>query len=228
MPGNPKLPRHAHHPSSSPAGARWRIRAGSLALHPLSWWGAPFVEHLITRGRLADPTPLTRPLRAADLVRALDAVDSTVVTSAEWAVVRQIRRGPDAHRARAFRAHGRSRGRRRQLACASRCAPRSGPRSWHVLRRRGADAVPRTGGRVSHPYFDTRLKWDPDWYGKKDRIIAGRPSEAYISANFRFGELFFRILDRHWGPSAVQDWLLSDSPYGPDHLSITIGPAVCA
>ena len=190
---------------------------------PLSWWGAPFVEHLITRGRLADPTPLTRPFRSADLVRALDAVDSTVVTSAEWAVVRQMRadltrreHGPsvrmDVHAGVAASSHARRDALRE-----------AGP--GHGTFSGGAALTLYLGPAVvvSHPYFDTRLKWDPDWYGKKDRIIAGKASEAYISAQFRFGELFFGILDRNWGPSAVQGLLLSDSPYGPDHLSITIG-----
>src|SRR5206468_3020785 len=27
---------------------------------------------------------------------------------------------------------------------------------------------------LAHPYFDTRLKFDPDYHGKKDRFVAGR------------------------------------------------------
>src|SRR5258706_3826677 len=59
---------------------------------PLSHWSVPFIEHLIASGRMADPTPLTRPFRTDQVLRALDAVDSTTVTRAEWAVVRQVRR----------------------------------------------------------------------------------------------------------------------------------------
>ena len=190
---------------------------------PLSWWGTPFVEHLIARGRLADPTPLTRPFRSADLLRALDAVDSNVVTSAEWAAVRQMRadltrtqRGPaariDAHAGVAASSHARR----------------------DPLREAGPGHATFSGGAaltlyfgpvvfVAHPYFDTRLKYDPDWYGKKDRVVAGRSEEAYISAQFTYADLFFGSLDRNWGPSAVQGLLLSDSPYGPDHLAVTIG-----
>src|SRR5258706_4465062 len=58
---------------------------------PLSHWSVPFIEHLIASGRMADPTPLTRPFRTDQVLRALDAVDSTTVTRAEWAVVRQVR-----------------------------------------------------------------------------------------------------------------------------------------
>src|SRR5712691_7793156 len=62
---------------------------------PLSHWSVPFIEHLITAGRMADPTPLTRPFRTDQVLRALDAVDSASVTSAEWAVVRQVRRSEE-------------------------------------------------------------------------------------------------------------------------------------
>src|SRR2546426_993066 len=78
---------------------------------------------------------------------------------------------------------------------------------------------------VTHPYFDTRLKYDPDWFGKKDRVIAGRVAESYIAARWRLGELFFGRLDRNWGPSGIQGLLLSDNPYGLDHLGFTVGTA---
>jgi hypothetical protein len=78
---------------------------------------------------------------------------------------------------------------------------------------------------VTHPYFDTRLKYDPDWYGKKDRTIAGRTAESYVSAQWRLAELFFGRLDRNWGPSGVQGVLLSDAPYGLDHFAVTLGTA---
>jgi len=204
------------------AGAPLAAQEAS-AYVPLSWWGTPFIEHLIARRRLVDPTPLTRPFRATDLLRTLDAVDSTVVTRAEWTVVRQMRsdlrrtqRGPsarlDVHAGVAASSHAR----RDPLRAA-------GP--GHATFSGGAALTLYFGPAVvvSHPYFDTRLKWDPDWYGKKDRIIAGKESEAYVSAQFPMAELFFGILDRNWGPSPVQGLLLSDSPYGPDHLGITLG-----
>ena len=204
------------------AGAPLAAQEAS-AYVPLSWWGTPFIEHLIARRRLVDPTPLTRPFRATDLLRTLDAVDSTVVTNGEWTVVRQMRadlrrtqRGPaarlDVHAGVAASSHAR----RESLREAG---------VGHGTFSGGAALTLYFGPVVvaAHPYFDTRLKYDPDWYGKKDRILAGKNAEAYISAQWTFGELFFGILDRNWGPSAVQGLLLSDSPYGPDHLSVTVG-----
>src|SRR3989475_8081638 len=203
-----------------PAGAAAQEASPYL---PLSHWSVPFIEHLITEGRVVDPTPLTRPFRTDQLLRALDAVDSASVTSAEWAVVKQIRsdltrdeRGPaarmDVHAGTAASSHARR----------------------DPLREAGVGHATLSGGAaltlylgpvvfVSHPYFDTRLKYDPDWYGKKNRVIAGRFDAAYISAQFTYADLFFGSLDRNWGPSAVPGLLLSESPYGPDHLAITIG-----
>ena len=203
-----------------PAGAAAQEASPYL---PLSHWSVPFIEHLITEGRLVDPTPLTRPFRTDQLLRALDAVDSNVVTGAEWAVLKQIRsdltrqeRGPaarmDVHAGTAASSHARR----------------------DPLREAGVGHATFSGGAaltlylgpvvfVSHPYFDTRLKYDPDWYGKKNRVIAGRFDAAYISAQFTYADLFLGSLDRNWGPSAVPGLLLSESPYGPDHLAITIG-----
>src|SRR5207247_9916773 len=172
----------------APAGA---VAQEASPYVPLSWWGTPFVEHLIARGRLADPTPLTRPFRATDLLRALDAVDSTVVTSAEWAVVRKMRAdltraepGPaariDAHAGVAAGSHAR----RDPLR-------EAGP--GHATFSGGAALTLYFGPAVivTHPYFDTRLKWDPDWYGKQDRVVAGRTAEAYFRAQWRCGCALF-------------------------------------
>ena len=190
---------------------------------PLNHWGMPYVEHLIARGRLVDPTPLTRPLREADLLRALEAVDSSRVTNAEWRVVRRLvgeltrrERGPMARLDLHAGAAAGSYARRDPLRAA-------GP--GHGTASSGAALTLFWGPIVAatHPYFDTRLKYDPDWYGKKDRAIAGRSAEAYLSAQLRYAELFFGTLDRNWGPSAVQGILLSDSPYGMDHAAIALG-----
>jgi len=78
---------------------------------------------------------------------------------------------------------------------------------------------------VTHPYFDTRLKYDVDWFGRKSRFVAGRTAESYLSAQWPVGELFFGRLDRNWGPSGIQGLLLSDNPYGLDHLAIALGTA---
>jgi hypothetical protein len=204
----------------TPAGAAAQEASPYL---PLSHWSMPFVEHLIGAGRIADPSPLSRPFRVQEVIRALEAVDSNVVTGAEWAVVKLIRsdlvrrmRGPsarmDAHAAAAASSHAR----RDPLRAA-------GP--GHGTFSGGAALTLYLGPAVfvSHPYFDTRLKWDPDYFGKKDRVIAGRAAEAYVSAQWRFGELFFGSVDRNWGPRFTEGLLVSPSPYSYDHFDVRIG-----
>ena len=210
--------------------ASWQATAlaaqGASPYVPLHYWAMPYIEHLIARGTLADPTPLTRPLHADDLVRVLEAADTTGLNAAERRIVRDILadlRPPHTDRpwVRAngdVTAAGASHARRDPLRAA-------GPS--HATAAGGLDLQVALGRvmLVTHPYFDTRLKYDPDWFGKKDRVIAGRVAEAYIAARWRLGELFFGRLDRNWGPSGIQGLLLSDNPYGLDHLGFTVGTA---
>src|SRR2546427_1652584 len=61
---------------------------------PLGHWATPYLEHLIARGAIADPSPLSRPLAQADIVRALSAADTTRLGGAERQVVRAILAAP--------------------------------------------------------------------------------------------------------------------------------------
>src|SRR2546425_6711989 len=74
---NPALPRAAMAQDASP-------------YVPLGYWGTPYLEHLIARGAIPDPTPLTRPFVQADVVRALAAADTARLSGAERRVVRDI------------------------------------------------------------------------------------------------------------------------------------------
>src|SRR2546425_1028701 len=57
---------------------------------PLGHWVMPYVEHLIAAGVIRDPTPLTRPFRQGDLVRALEAVDTQPLSRATRATLHQL------------------------------------------------------------------------------------------------------------------------------------------
>ncbi len=204
----------------TPAGVAAQDASAYL---PVSHWSTPYLEHLIATGRMTDPSPLSRPFRMQDVVRALEAVDSNVVTGAERSVVRLIRshlarrtRGPSARLDVHAGVTGSSHARRDPLR-------EAGP--GHGTFSGGAALTLSFGPAVlvSHPYFDTRLKWDPDYAGKKDRVIAGRAAEAYVSAQWRFGELFFGSVDRNWGPRITEGLLVSPSPYSYDHLAVRLG-----
>lgn len=190
---------------------------------PISHWATPYIEHLIAKGVVVDPTPLTRPWREAAILAALKEADTTALTSAERRQVGRIVRALDE----------REQGPRARLALDlgvaaanfSRRDPLRADSTGHGTVNGGADLDFRFGPivAVTHPELDTRLKYDPDWYGRKNRVIAGRTDEAYVSAQWRYGEVFFGSLDRNWGPSAVQGLLLSDNPYSLPHLGVTLG-----
>src|SRR5258707_15450834 len=57
---------------------------------PLHHWATPYLEHFIARGVMADPTPLTRPWREGDVLKALAELDTTQLSGSERAVVRRI------------------------------------------------------------------------------------------------------------------------------------------
>ena len=175
---------------------------------PRDHWATPYVEHLIAAGVIADPAPLTRPLREADVVRALRDVD-TLATSPT--VTRTVRRllaalGDEPSGPR-YRIDG-------SAGIAAATHPLRDPLEigrGEPARDPGADRGFVNGGlavqlrlgalvAVTHPYFDTRLKYDPDYFGKKNRVVAGRNAEAYLDAHWRYAELFFGSLDRNWGP----------------------------
>src|SRR6266478_1777926 len=195
---------------------------------PLHNWAMPYVEYLITAGVMADPTPLTRPLKQTDLVRALEAADTIRLGDAAKATVRQL--------LREFRP--RVRGPRYRVDLGAGLAAASytvrdplelgrGVPPRQAVRRgfaSGTAQVQLAFGpfvAVSHPTVDTRLQYDPDWTAKNDN--ATRWEEAYVSGQWRHGEAFFGILDRNWGPSGIQGVLLSDDPYSMDHLYLSIG-----
>lgn len=199
---------------------------------PLQHGAMPYVEHLIAAGILQDPTPLTRPLRRADLVRALEAVDTLEIGDAAYATVRRllaefkpqvtgnhIRVEGDAGLAAATHPF------RDPLELGRGVPARPfGPSRAFIS---GGVALQAQFGSivaVTHPTEDTRLRFDTDWFdGRRNGF---RTAEAYLSGQWRYGELFFGILDRNWGPSGIQGLLLSDEPYNLDHLALRVGVAV--
>lgn len=198
---------------------------------PIADWTMPYVEYLIATGVVADPTPLTRPLKRGDLLRALREVDTLTVPARAAEVVRRLiavytpeRHGPSYHVVGNLGVAAATYMRRDPLAAIDSTGPRQAGSSRGTVSG-GLDLqfLFERVVAVAHPYFDTRLKYDPDWYGTKTRSIAGRTAESYVSAQWRLAELFFGRLDRNWGPSGIQGLLLSDNPYGLDHLGVEFG-----
>lgn len=190
---------------------------------PLSHWSMPYVEHWIARGIVRDPAPLARPFARIDLVAVLAAVDTNRIGARERRMLAAIRADLDD----------------RESGPAVRITTHAGiAAATHTTRDPLRDAGPEWGSAsgggslelrlgpiaaVTHPYFDTRLKRDPDYQGYKARAVTGRNAEAYIDARWRFGEVFFGTVDRNWGPPALEGLIVSPSPYGYDHFFIGLG-----
>ncbi len=216
------------------AFAAWRSVAAQSATPyvPLSHWAMPYVEHLISAGVIVDPTPLTRPLKQRDVIRALAAVDTTTLSASVRSTIRRLlaewrtaERGPQYRVEFTLGAQAANYTFRDPLEL-NRDTVGAAPR--HRIDQRGfvnfgLEADLRFGPivAVTHPVVNTRLKADPDWYGVVDNST--RFSEAYVSGQWRYAELFFGILDRNWGPSGVQGVLLSDNAYSLDHLALALG-----
>src|SRR5438094_7699144 len=166
---------------------------------PLQHWTMPYVEHLIARGVILDPTPLTRPLKRADVVRVLRGVDILTAGDKVAKTVRRLLaaldvpgRGPRHRVAGDVGVAAATYARRDPLAAIDSIGPRqAGPGRGTAS---GGLDIQFLLGRVvavTHPYFDTRLKYDADWYGYKKRFLAGRTAESYLSVQWPVGEVLF-------------------------------------
>ncbi len=195
---------------------------------PLQHWAMPYVEHLISAGIIADPTPLTRPLKQADLVRALDAVDTLAGSSSVRGTVRTLLaeftprvQGPHYKIEVSGGARAATYALRDPLEIGRGIPVRKEDRRAFVNGTLDLQLLFGPVVAVSHPTVDTRLTFDPDWYGRSDN--ATRYLESYLSAQWTHGEVFLGNLDRNWGPSGIQGILLSDSPYSLDNLYVSVG-----
>ena len=196
---------------------------------PLDHWAMPYVEHLVAAGVVRDPTPLTRPFRRVDLVGALEAVDTSKTGPRVAQLIDRLLRefrpqvAGDHFRIEASTGLAVATEPLRDPLEIGRGVPARpiGPSHGFVM---GGLALDVTAGPivlVTHPTEDTRLRFDPDWYDA--RCNGFRPAEAYVDGQWHYGELFFGIMDRNWGPSGIQGLLLSDSPYNLDHLALRLG-----
>lgn len=203
-----------------PAGAP----ASNLYL-PMASWVAPYVEYLIRAGVLQGLDPLTRPLRRADVARAVAKVDTTDLAESLKGTLRlvawEVEERPDTVRWKldgglgALAASDASRWPERPAADRARAYPQGDLAA--------SLEIPHLA-LITHPYFDNRLKFDPEYIGKKDRFVAGRSDENYLIASWKYVDVFFGAASRNWGPPEVQGLILSNAPYAYDHLFLRLGP----
>jgi hypothetical protein len=183
----------------------------------------PYVEHLIRAGVIADPDPLTRPLRRADVVAALRAADTTGVSASVRATVR----GLLEH----FIPHGTLAPYRVDMYLKEAVGTQERRDPLHPV---GDEWTAWTAGLrlsaaigpvalSSHANLDKYLEIDPDYTGNKSKKPAGRLTDAYMSLQGKYGEVFFGALNRNWGPTGIDGFLTSPYAYSYDHLMIRAG-----
>jgi hypothetical protein len=76
---------------------------------------------------------------------------------------------------------------------------------------------------VSRPAAEPRLPHDPEWSGRRDLELAWRMVEAYASAQFKYGSVFYGQMDRNWGPGGIAGIGLSDYGYNTVEAGFEIG-----
>src|SRR5256885_6212865 len=190
---------------------------------PIDGWVMPYVEHLIRAAVMADPDRLTRRWRGAAIAAALAAADTAAFGAATRATVRRLLaelRSPEG--APLYRAD-------MYVGASAGTQARRDP-----LRPQGAsygayEAGIQLAGAVgplalsSHVYTDRYLRLDPDYTGKRDLDPVGRFTDAYLSLQGKYGEVFLGALARNWGPTGIDGFVTSSYAYSYDHVMIRAG-----
>lgn len=179
------------------------------------------LEYLFARGELDDPSPMIRPFRRADAVQALGAADTTGSSSIRD-VIGRLRGDFTDPAGNVWSLEGRGGGQgythaRRDLlhpAGAGRVRPYAELSGWATF---GNLAL------VTRPVAEPRLVDDPDWKGRQDLKFTARIVDAYISAQFKYANLFYGQMDRNWGPVGLPGIPLSNYGYERQGLGIEIG-----
>jgi hypothetical protein len=182
----------------------------------------PSLEHLIALGDLTDPSPLVRPFRRIDAVRALDSALASG-QARDTALLAELRSAwtGDTSETR-WQVEGRIGGQGYTEARRDPLHPAGvgRVRPYVELRLQATfdDLI-----LVSRPAIEPRLKDDPDWPGRKDLQVTGRHSEGYVSAQFRYARLFYGQMDQNWGPVTLPGIGLSDYGYPRPTFGFEVG-----
>jgi hypothetical protein len=184
----------------------------------------PYVEHLIRAGVIADPDPLTRPLRRGAIEAALRAADTTRAPAGVRATVRELLSLVTPRRQGAyFPMHfyggfgagtqsGRDPLRDRGVGYHNAYL------GWEIAGVFGPAAVEHRA------IFDRRIMKDPNYTGRKDTaVVFPAFVSGYLSVQARYGEFFLGAMQRNWGVPGVPGDLISNETYPYDHLMGRLG-----
>jgi len=212
--------------------ARWLSSLMLVLSAPLAAQASPYIprddprlpafEHLIALGDVEDPSPMVRPIRRVDAVRALDSAlargearDTGLINELRSAWVEDTAQARWEIEGRAG-GQGYTEGRRDPLHP-------GGPGRVKPFVELRLEGVFRDLVLVSRPAIEPRVVNDPDWPGRKDLEVVGRHAEGYLSAQFRYARLFYGQMDQNWGPVTVPGIGLSDYGYPRPAFGFEVG-----
>ena len=210
------------------------LHGQASAYVPLDDISYRYVDALMARGWFRELSALERPFTVRALAAAVDSArerepGSTVRSylDALYSTIQKYAVRPgnyDTAAAQTFRARfsgnlyltGQTSGRRELMLADESNAVRPGGSIRLVL---GAGPVV---GYV-RSLIDSRLNVDPEFSGRKDRTLAGRTEDGYVSGQWKYGELSFGRTARNWGPPTLQGLELGDYAYTYDHVYGLVG-----
>jgi hypothetical protein len=189
---------------------------------PLDDTRLPLLEHLIARGDVNDPTPMVRPFRLADAVRALAAADTAPETP-RGRLIRELRSQFTEDTAEArwevqVRAGGDAYTQKRKDGLHTGGEGTANPYADFALRAAFGPVV-----LVTRPALEPRLIGDPDWPNRAQDHLTGRLTEGYLSLQFKYGNVTYGQLERNWGPVGYWAIPISNYSYQRQGLALTLG-----
>ena len=209
-------------------------RGQASAYVPLDDIAYTYVDALIARGWFKELSMLERPFTERALQVAIDSArvrePGRVISSYLDVLYKAVEKyavrpgNSDTLAAQTFRARGtgdlyltaQTSGRRELMLSDGRGATRPG----------GALRLVMAGGPVvgfARTLIDNRLNTDPEFAGRKDRKVAARAEDGYVSGQWKYGELAFGRVGRNWGPPTQYGLQLGNYAYTYDHLYGRIG-----
>lgn len=197
------------------------LAAQASAYIPLDDPRLPLLEHLITRGDVADPSPMVRPFRRADAERVLASADTAGAPGRE--LIAELRQAWAEDTSEAWwSADGRIGAQSYTSARRDDLQP-AGPNGVMPYVSLGLTGKFGNVIAVTRPTADPRLPNDPDWPGRHDLIFSGRMTEAYVSAQWKWARLYYGQMDRNWGPQGVYGIPLSSWAYPRPEIGFELG-----
>lgn len=204
------------------------VRAQGAAYVPLDDAVMPTVDALVVRGALPGLSSIGRPYTATALLRAADAALAAPHTAAVGRWLRMVRRvaarhvwpGPDSTVGV------------RVSVTPFVTAQTTGARELMLPAgaggtRPGADfsltfGTDRYAG-VGRLRIDQALKTDPEFVGKRDRAVAARMEDAYLTGRWRYAALSYGRVARNWGPAPLHGLQVGHYADSYDHLHARLG-----